>query len=340
MKEARLWRSAEDKRVECYLCWHRCRIAEGKRGVCGVRENRGGTLYSLNYGKIIAENIDPIEKKPFFHFQPGSFSYSIATVGCNFRCLHCQNWEISQMPREKKTIAGADIPSSGMVERALSTGCRSISYTYTEPTIFFEYAYDCAVEAKEKGLKNNFVTNGYMTEECLEELKGTLDAANVDVKSFSENFYKKICGAKLSPVLGAIECMKKLGVWVEITTLVIPALNDSEEELRSIAKWIYSTDKSIPWHISAFYPAYKLTELPPTPRSIIDRGREIGLSEGLRYVYTGNVPGDPAESTYCYNCKKTLIERFGFTVRANKIKEGRCPYCKAGIDGIEIGGRD
>jgi pyruvate formate lyase activating enzyme len=337
LKEARLWTGLENGRVHCFLCSFHCKIADGKRGVCGVRENRGGTLYSLNYGRIIARNIDPIEKKPLFHFQPGSTSYSIATVGCNFRCLHCQNADISQMPRETGTIVGEEVPSEELVQDALDTGCSNISYTYTEPTIFFEYAQDCGIPAREKGLKNVFVTNGYMTRECMVELKGFLDAANVDVKGFDEGFYRKICGgAKLAPVLEAVEYMRGLGIWVEVTTLIIPTLNDSEEELRSIAKWLYRTDKSIPWHISAFYPAYKMTHLPRTPRSIIDRAREIGLNEGLRYVYTGNVPGDPGESTYCYNCKRVLIERFGFAVRNNFIEDSRCPKCNAEIDGVDL----
>jgi pyruvate formate lyase activating enzyme len=336
MKEARLWRGLEKGKVDCYLCSFHCKIADGKRGVCGVRENRGGTLYSLNYGRIIAQHVDPIEKKPLFHFQPGTTSYSIATVGCNFRCLHCQNFEISQMPRETGKVAGEEVPSQKVVQGAVAFGCSSIAYTYTEPTIFFEYAQDCGVPAREKGLTNVFVTNGYMTRECIDELRGFLDAANVDVKSYDEGFYKKVCGAKLAPVLDTVEYMRSAGIWVEVTTLIIPTLNDSEEELKKIAKWIFTTDKSIPWHISAFYPAYKLLEVPPTPRAIVDRAREIGLEEGLRYVYTGNVPGDPGESTYCYNCKEVLIERFGFEVRKNSIKESRCPNCSTEVDGVEM----
>lgn len=334
--EARLYNKLEDNLVRCFLCNHRCKIADGKRGICGVRENREGILYALIYGKVVAQHIDPIEKKPLFQFQPGSLSYSIATVGCNFRCLHCQNWEISQMPKDLRRIEGIEITPEEIVERAVETRCKSISYTYTEPTIFFEYAYDCSRLAKERGLKNIFVTNGYMTRECLDELKGLLDAANVDVKSFSEGFYKRVCGARLSPVLEAIEYMRRLGIWVEVTTLIIPTQNDSEEEIREIAKWIYKTDPSMPWHISAFYPAYKMTHLPRTPVSIIDRAREIGLEEGLKYVYTGNLPGDPGESTYCYNCKRLVIERFGFTVRRNLIKEAACPHCGVRIDGVGL----
>ncbi|MBI5453745.1 MAG: AmmeMemoRadiSam system radical SAM enzyme [Deltaproteobacteria bacterium] len=336
MKEARLYRTATAGHVDCFLCEFRCHIADGKRGVCGVRENMGGTLYTLIYGRLIAEHIDPIEKKPLFHFQPGSTSYSIATVGCNFRCLHCQNSEISQMPREQKRILGEEVSAEEVVSEAVETGCSSVSYTYTEPTIFFEYAYDVAVLAREKGLKNVFVTNGYMTPECLDEMKGLLDAANVDVKSFSEQFYKKVCGATLAPVLKAVERMRSLGIWVEITTLVIPGMNDGDDELKAIAKWIAGTDKTMPWHISAFHPAYKLHDLPPTPRETITRARDIGIAEGLRYVYTGNIPGEKGESTFCHKCGKLLVERYGFAVKKNLLKESACPFCGAFIDGVDL----
>ncbi|MEE9591828.1 MAG: AmmeMemoRadiSam system radical SAM enzyme [Thermodesulfobacteriota bacterium] len=334
--EARLYEKADKNIVNCYLCAHRCKIAEGKKGICGVRENRDGNLYTLVYGKVIAQNIDPIEKKPLFHFQPGSPSYSIATVGCNFRCLHCQNYDISQMPKDNKRIFGEDVTAEEVVEMASKAGCKSIAYTYTEPTIFFEFAYDCMRLARDKGIKNVFVTNGFMTKECLNELDGILDGANVDVKAFTEEFYRRVCGARLAPVLESVEHMKKLGIWVEITTLVIPTQNDSEDELRQIAKWAYKTDKKMPWHISAFYPTYKMNNLPRTPVSILDRAREIGFEEGLRYVYTGNVPGDPGESTYCYNCKERIIHRFGFAVEENLIKDSKCPHCGAEIDGVEL----
>lgn len=336
MMEARLYKKADNNGVDCFLCAFHCHIAEGKTGVCGVRENRGGTLYTLVYRKLISSCVDPIEKKPFFHFQPGSRSFSVATVGCNFRCLHCQNYEISQMPRDHHQIIGEDVSPEAIVEAALRDNCSSIAYTYTEPTIFFEYAYDTAILAKEQGLKNVFVTNGYMTGECLDALDGTLDAANVDLKSFDDKTYKKVCGARLAPVLDSIEKMREMGIWVEVTTLIIPTINDSEAELRKIAQWIFKTDKKMPWHISAFYPTYKLLDKPRTPVSIIDRAREIGLQEGLRYVYTGNVPGDKGESTYCYNCKEMIIERYGFQVVKNIVEDSKCPKCGALIDGVEL----
>jgi len=332
-------RGAEHKKVTCILCAHRCVIKEGKRGICGVRENREGTLYALDYGQVIARHIDPIEKKPLFHFQPGTESYSVATAGCNFRCLHCQNYEISQMPKVSKQILGEEMTAKATVEEVAASGCGSIAYTYTEPTIFFEFARDCMVLAKERGIKNIFVTNGYMTKECLDACDGLLDGANVDVKAFTEGFYKRVCGAKLAPVLKSVEYMKKIGVWVEVTTLIIPTMNDSEEELREIARWISTTDKRIPWHISAFYPTYKMDNLPRTPAESLTRAREIGFEEGLRYVYTGNIPGDPGESTYCYKCNERLIHRYGFTVHDNCIINAQCPRCGAAIDGVEISGR-
>ncbi len=338
MHRAGLWKTLKDDTVECNLCNFRCHIREGKRGICGVRENLGGTLYSLNYGKLIAQHVDPVEKKPFFHFQPASYSYSIATVGCNFRCLHCQNYEISQMPKEKGgIILGEDVTPEEVVESAMETGCKNISYTYTEPTVFFEFAMDCAELAQKEGLRNLFVTNGYMTIECIEQMVGLIDGCNVDLKAFTDEFYRKVCGgARLGHVLESIEAMHKAGIWVEVTTLVIPGHNDSEEELRNIARWLNSVGPTIPWHISAFYPAYRMTDVPPTPRETLHMARKIGMEEGLRYVYTGNIPGDVGESTHCYSCGRLLIERYGFFVRANHTEDGRCPDCGAVIDGVEL----
>jgi len=229
-----------------------------------------------------------------------------------------------------------DISIIAAIEMAKNYHCAGIAWTYNEPTMWFEYTLDSAKLARENGLYTVYVTNGYMTGECLDEMKGLLDAANVDVKSFDEKTYKRVCGANLAPVLDSIERMRALGIWVEITTLVIPTVNDSEKELRDIARWIRSTDPTMPWHISAFYPSYKMTGLPPTPVKTIDRARQIGLAEGLRYVYTGNIPGDEGESTFCYGCKGLLIKRFGFRVISNRIEKGRCPSCGVDIDGVEL----
>ncbi|MFQ5353566.1 MAG: AmmeMemoRadiSam system radical SAM enzyme [Thermodesulfobacteriota bacterium] len=334
MREASLYTKREDKSVDCGLCAFLCHIKEGKRGICGVRENSGGVLNTLVYGSLIAENIDPVEKKPLFHFLPSTTTYSIATVGCNFRCLHCQNYDISQRAREFKKIPGRAATPGDVAQAAVDAGCRSLSYTYTEPTIFFEFARDTAVMAKERGLKNIFVTNGFMTAECLDELDGVLDAANVDIKAFTEGFYKKVCGARLAPVLDNIVKMRSLGMWVEVTTLIIPGLNNSKEELRDIARWIYKTDKSMPWHISAFYPTYKLMDAPPTSAEDLIRARDIGLGEGLRYVYTGNIPGLEGESTYCYKCGRIIIKRRGYSIGEVSLQGSTCPHCHAVIDGV------
>jgi pyruvate formate lyase activating enzyme len=335
LKEAMFYEKLEDELVNCDLCSHRCRkIADSKRGICGVRENRDGKLYSLVYGKAVARSIDPIEKKPLFNFLPGSRSYSIATVGCNFRCDNCQNYDISQMPKERGIIVGHDVSPEEIVSAAKVNNCESIAYTYTEPTIFFEYAYDTAKLAKREGIKNVFVTNGYITSEALKKISPYLDAANIDLKSFKDNFYRKRCGARLKPVLDSIRLYKSLGIWIEITTLIIPTLNDSEEELRKIAEFISEVGEDTPWHISQFYPTYKLITLPRTPVATLRKSRKIGLEAGLKYVYEGNVPGENGENTYCPNCEKLLIHRFGYQIRENKIKNSTCTYCGAKIDGL------
>ncbi len=334
-KEALLYEKL-DGSVKCGLCAHRCKINDGMRGICGVRENRKGVLYTLVYSKAIASHVDPIEKKPFFHFYPGSYSFSIATAGCNFRCRHCQNSEISQLTKHTKRIAGEFLPPEEVVKLAKEEGTRGISYTYTEPTIFFEYAYDTAKLARKENLYNNFVTNGYMTAEALNMINPYLDAANVDVKAFTEKFYKDICGASLEPVLESIKLMKKSGIWVEVTTLVIPTLNDSDDEFLQIAEFIKGVDPGIPWHVSRFHPDYELINLPMTPTETLNKARKIGLEAGLRYVYTGNIPGDSGENTYCYNCGKMLIKRLGFSVIENKIKDSKCYNCGANIDGVGL----
>lgn len=334
MREALLYEKLENKKVRCDLCAHRCFLTEGKTGVCGVRKNLGGTLYTLVYDKVIAAHIDPIEKKPLFHFLPGSTSFSIATVGCNFRCLHCQNAEISQMPKDEKIINGSSMTPLDIVDNAYKSGCESISYTYTEPTIFFELAYDTARLAHEKGMKNIFVTNGYMTEEALDMVRPYLDAANVDLKFFDEKMHKRVCGASRDPVLETIKRMKEYGIWVEVTTLIIPTKNDSDEELSQIAEFVKGVGAEIPWHVSAFHPTYKMNDLPRTPASTLARARKIGLKAGLRYVYTGNIPGDEGEHTFCHNCKSALIHRVGFEIIENYVRESRCPFCGAVIDGV------
>ncbi len=336
MKEALFYEKLEGKKVRCGLCAHRCIIADSKRGICCARENRGGVLYSLVYGKLITQQVDPVEKKPFFHFLPCSKSYSIATAGCNFRCDFCQNYSISQGIRDRNIILGETVSPEEIVESALDCGCKSISYTYTEPTIAFEYFFEIMKLAKSRGLYNNFVTNGFMTEDVLYRAKGYLDAANVDLKSGSDEFYKSLCGAKIEPVFNSLKVMKKMGIWVEVTTLIIPGMNDFERDLKTCAEFIFGLGKETPWHVSRFYPQYRLDKVVPTPFSLLEFARKLGLDTGLRYVYTGNVSGDKGENTYCYNCRKTVIKRCGFEVVEYNIKDSKCKFCSAHIDGVGL----
>ncbi len=287
MKEAMLYEKLSEKKLQCNLCAHHCKISPGRTGFCGVRQNQEGVLYSLVYAKAIAAGVDPIEKKPLYHFHPGSKAYSIATVGCNFRCGFCQNWQISQHP--EGLADSCDFPPEEVVAKAKEAGCLSIAYTYSEPTIFFEYAYDTAKLAKARGLYNVFVTNGYMASEAISLIRPYLDAANIDLKSFSEEFYRKICGAHLEPVLDSIRLMKEAGIWIEITTLVIPGKNDSPKELKNLAAFIAGVSKDIPWHISRFHPDYKFLDYPPTSIEILEEAQEIGKKAGLKHIYLGNV---------------------------------------------------
>ena len=335
MTEALFYEKLEDKKVHCSLCRHHCHIAEGKRGLCGVRENKNGVLYTLVYGLPCSYHVDPIEKKPLFHFFPGSRAFSIATAGCNFRCRHCQNHEISQMPRDEGHIPGQKMSPAKVVERAEKAGCKSISYTYTEPTIFYEYALDTAKLAKEKGIYNNFVTNGYIEEEPLKTIRHYLDGANIDLKSFNRDFYRKVCGAELQGVIDTIKTYKALGIWIELTTLVIPGHNDSDDEFKAIARFI-KNDLGVetPWHVSAFFPTYKLLDAPRTPEKTLRRAHEIGLGEGLRYVYEGNFPGSTGENTFCWSCGKTIVRRYGYAISEYNITDGACTFCNAAIDGV------
>ena len=336
MREAMFYEKMSDGKVRCGLCRFRCLIGDGSRGICGVRENRAGTLYTLVYGKAVAEHVDPIEKKPLFHYLPGSRSFSIATVGCNFRCLHCQNYSISQ-PDEGQAlrISGSDLPPELIVEKALDAGCRSISYTYTEPTIFFEYAYDTAVLAHKAGLKNVFVTNGYITAEALAHIRPYLDAANIDLKGFSDRFYREVVHAMLSEVLDSIVEYKRAGIWIELTTLIIPGWNDSDEDLGGIARFIAEqVGVDTPWHVSQFYPTFKLIDRPRTPLATLRRARQIGLDAGLRYVYEGNVPGEGGENTFCPGCGELVISRVGYAISDHVMQGGSCPHCAAPLAGV------
>lgn len=362
MKEARFYERLGGKRVQCRLCPHDCIIPDAGRGVCAVRYNSGGTLFTLVAERIVARSLEPIEKKPLFHFYPGSNAYSIATVGCNLRCTFCQNWEISQWPRERlpkhleedgaerdlepmcprlsrrgSQVPGEPVTPGQIVRAAREGGARSIAYTFTEPTIFYELAYETAVLAKEQGLSNVFVTNGYINEAPQVELAQVLDAANVDLKFFREQSYRHQSRVKLQPVLDAIRRYHELGVWLEVTTLVIPGINDSDMELRDIASFIHDLSPDIPWHISRFHAAYEMPDTRTTPASTLERAYAIGQEVGLRYIYKGNVPGDGGEHTLCHGCGKTLIQRYGFHLLSSRIRRGACPDCGTPVAGVGMG---
>jgi len=365
LHEARFYEALPEGRVYCTLCPHDCRIREGGRGACGVRFNHGGRLYTLVYDKVVARAVEPVEKKPLFHFFPGSTAYSIATVGCNLRCSYCQNWEISQWPKEHlpkrlernvsgnedepicpqlaalgRSIPGEHVTPQEIVAAAVKAGATTIAYTFTEPTIFFELAYDTAVLARSKGLKNMFVTNGFISEAPLREIATVLDAANVDLKFFNDESYRRISRVPREPILDAIRLYHELGVWLEVTTLVIPGVNDSQEELRQIADFIHSVGPEVPWHVSQFYPGYRMLDQPVTPVETLWRAMDTGRAAGLRYVYQGNVPGERGENTYCYHCGALLIDRYGFILRATHLRDGRCPDCGTAIDGIGMTASD
>jgi pyruvate formate lyase activating enzyme len=338
VKEALLYERLPDNRVRCNLCAHHCVIVDGRRGICQVRENQGGVLYTLIYGRTIARHVDPVEKKPLFHFYPGTTAFSVATPGCNFHCRWCQNWEISQMPREQHLIMGEEANPEQIVAAAQRAGCQSIAYTYTEPTVFFEYAHDTARLAHEVGLTNIYVTNGYMTEEMLETSHLYLDAANVDLKAFRDETYRKYVGARLQPVLDNLKRMKALGIWLEVTTLVIPDVNDDPAELQDAAQFVaHELGTDTPWHVGRFFPAYQMTDVPPTPAGTLRRAQKIGLEEGLKYVYVSNMPEVGGEDTFCSVCDHLLIRRHGFMI-TDRVRNGRCPDCGASIAGIGVGG--
>ncbi|MBU1344771.1 MAG: AmmeMemoRadiSam system radical SAM enzyme [Proteobacteria bacterium] len=334
--ETLIYEKLDNKSVTCQICRHFCVIKDGKRGICGVRENRGGTLDSLVYPKLIASSVDPIEKKPIFHLKPGSSSYSIATVGCNFKCAFCQNADIAQMPKDHNgLIQGRDVFPELIVSQAVKAGCDSISYTYTEPTVFFELAFLTARLAKKQGLLNVFVTNGYMSAKALDMVSPYLDAANVDLKAFKDSFYKTHCKARLEPVKETIKKMKDMGILVELTTLLIPGLNDDEEDLTAMADYIANDlGPDTPWHISRFHPCYHMIDRPSTPVLSLEKAYRTGKAAGLRYVYIGNVLGQSSENTYCHSCNALLVKRYAYQVDCYLSPGGKCPNCGTAVYGI------
>ncbi len=331
--EASYYQKTGKNIVRCGICPQECEVNPGGRGFCGVRENRGGKYYLIVHSRPCSMNIDPIEKKPLFHYLPGEKAFSVATAGCNIACKFCQNWEISQYRPEKVPYIKAS--PSEIATMAYEKGCRTIAYTYSEPVVFFEFMRDTAIEGNKKGIKSVVITNAYINEKPLLELTKIVGAIKVDFKAFRDDFYKNICSGQLRPVLRSMELIKKQGVHLEIVHLTIPTLNDSEKEIKEMSRWIkQNLGEFVPLHFTRFHPTYKLKNLPPTPSETLVKAREIAVSEGLKYVYTGNLPGNDGENTYCHKCGKLLIRRLGFYIKENRIKNGKCPFCGADIPGL------
>ena len=330
--DARHW-DAQGDVVTCRLCPRQCVVPPDERGTCGVRENRGGKYKTLVYGRACTMNIDPIEKKPLFHVLPTATAFSIATAGCNIECKFCQNWQISQMRPEQVEATWA--PPEMIVQSARERGCPAIAFTYSEPVIFYEYMFDVAQTAKASGLHPVMISNGYIQEKPMRELAPQLSAMKIDFKSFSEKFYKETCSGELKPVLATLELVKSLGLWLEMVVLIVPTLNDSEEECRQMCAWVAShLGPDVPLHFTRFHPMYKIDNLPPTPVATLDRNYRIAREAGLHFPYVGNVPGHKGESTYCPACGKAVIERYGFAVKNNLKPGGKCPFCEAKIPGV------
>lgn len=335
MSKAILWEKLKNNKTQCQACSQFCTILPGERGKCGVRVNNNGEMETLVKDKIAALNLDPIEKKPLFHFMPGTQTLSLGTMGCNISCTFCQNYNLSQPPKDQQTPTGEQISPEQIVAAAIGYSASSISYTYSEPTIFIELLLETAELARKSGLKNVIVSNGFQSPQCMNAMETHIDAANIDLKAFSEDFYRKYCGARLKPVLQNLVRIREMGWWLEVTTLLIPGLNDSPEELEQMAKFIYKElGEDTPWHISRFHPTFKMTDRPATPVEILERACSAGLEAGLKFVYTGNIPGHTAESTFCPSCKKMIIKRTGFEIKEIHMKDGACSFCQEKIPGV------
>ena len=331
--EAMFYKKLENKKVKCELCPRGCEVADLERGYCGVRENRDGIYHTLVHSHPCTIHIDPIEKKPLFHFYPGSSALSLATTGCNILCKFCQNWEISQARPEQ--IPNIYMPPNELVKIAKNKKCKSIAFTYTEPVVFYEYVYDTAKLTKNSQVKTIVISNGYIKEKPLRKWCSVLDAIKIDLKAFTEDFYKKMCDGELKPVLETLKILKEEGIWFEIVTLLLPDQNDSPSEIEALANWILNNlGPDVPLHFTRFFPTFQITNLPPTPKSSLERAHKIAKKVGLHYVYIGNIPGHPLENTYCHNCNHLLISRYGFIVRQFNIKDGKCPNCGTPIPGL------
>lgn len=331
--EARFYQKLPNKKIKCKLCPRECTVGDRERGYCGVRENRNGVYYTLVHSRVCAAHVDPVEKKPLFHYLPGSLAFSLATAGCNVNCKFCQNWDISQARPEQ--VPAEYTPPKRIAELAAQWRCPSIAYTYSEPVVFSEFVMDAADAGHEAGIRSVVVSNGYIQDEALRATYGKMDAVKIDLKAFSDSYYQKVVTGELKPVLDTLVTLRQMGKWTEIVYLVVPTLNDGDSELRGLARWIKEhLGVDVPLHFTQFHPDYLLKNLPITPVSTLERAREMALAEGLHFVYIGNVPGHPAENTYCPQCRQVLVERTGFEVRKMLIRKGACPYCKHSIPGI------
>ena len=331
--EARFYEKLPDKKIQCKLCPRECKVGDRERGYCGVRENRGGVYYSLVHSRVCAAHVDPVEKKPLFHYLPGTLAFSLATAGCNVNCKFCQNWDISQARPEQ--IPAQYMPPKSVAQLAARWHCPTIAYTYSEPVVFAEFLMDAADAGHAAGIRSVVVSNGYIGEEALRAAYGKMDAVKIDLKAFSESYYQKVVAGELKPVLDTLVTLRKMGKWTEIVYLVVPTLNDSDAEFHGLVRWVKSNlGTDVPLHFTQFHPDYLLKNLPITPVSTLERARQIAMAEGLHFVYIGNVPGHPAENTYCPQCKHLLVERTGFEIRQMLIRKSACPYCKRAIPGI------
>ncbi len=330
---ARHWEKRENQRVVCTLCPRQCEVADLERGGCGVRENRGGDYFTLVYNRPCSLNVDPIEKKPLFHFLPATTAFSTATAGCNIWCRFCQNWAISQKRPEQ--VRAVYVTPEQMVALAQREGSRSIAFTYNEPVVFYEWMYDIAVAAKKAGVRTVMISNGYIQKPPLRELCKVLSGVKIDLKAFTEKFYKEICDGQLQPVLDTLVELKAVGIWFEIVVLIIPTLNDSDSECRNMCKWIVQNlGPDVPVHFTAFHPMYMLNNLPSTSPRVLERNRQIAFDAGIHYAYVGNVPGAPGENTFCHSCKKQIVNRYGYATRSQIGPDGKCPHCKTAIPGV------
>jgi pyruvate formate lyase activating enzyme len=331
--EARFYEKLPNKKIKCRLCPRECKVGDRERGYCGVRENHDGVYYTLVHSRVCAAHVDPVEKKPLFHYLPGTLAFSIATAGCNVNCKFCQNWNISQARPEQ--VPAEYMPPQRVAELATQWRCPTIAYTYSEPVVFSEFLMDAADAGHEKGIRSIVVSNGYIQEEALRAAYGKMDAVKIDLKSFSESYYQKVVTGELKPVLETLVTLRKMGKWTEMVYLVVPTLNDSETEFTGLARWVKENlGPDVPLHFTQFHPDYLLKNLPITPIQTLERAKAIADAEGLHYVYIGNVPGHPAENTYCPKCRRMLVERTGFEIRKMLIKKGACSFCKHPIPGV------